>query len=175
MFWSLLITPVSVLVGFNCLIFLFIMDHIALLWFIPNNYWLDAKQCEFYFVRNCTFLFSSAQVSHSVMSNSLWPHGLHHDRLSCPSPTPGAYSNSCHRVGDAIQPILPLSFPSPLAFNFSQNQGLFKWVSSSHQVAKVSGSIRKQGWGLWWNWVSDSHTALLLPFSHFLHMKEMLS
>ena len=39
---------------------------------------------------------------------------------------PGANSNSCHRVGDAIQPILPLSSPSPLAFNFSQNQGLFK-------------------------------------------------
>ena len=31
----------------------------------------------------------------SVMSNSLWPHELLHTRLSCPSPTPGAYSNSC--------------------------------------------------------------------------------
>ena len=29
------------------------------------------------------------------MSNSLWPHGLHHARLPCPSPTPGAYWNSC--------------------------------------------------------------------------------
>ena len=29
------------------------------------------------------------------MPNSLWPHGLHHTRLPCPSPTPGAYSNSC--------------------------------------------------------------------------------
>ena len=95
MFWSLLITPVSVLVGFNCLIFLFIMDHIALLWFIPNNYWLDAKQCEFYFVRNCTFLFSSVQLICSVMSDSLWPHGMQHARLACPSPTPRAYSNSC--------------------------------------------------------------------------------
>ena len=42
-----------------------------------------------------------------------------------------------HRVGDAIQPSYPLSSPSPPAFNLSQNQGLFKWVSSSHQVAKV--------------------------------------
>ena len=33
--------------------------------------------------------------SHSVMSDSLWPHGLQHARLPCPSPTPGAYSNSC--------------------------------------------------------------------------------
>ena len=35
------------------------------------------------------------QFSHSVMSNSLWPHGLRHARLPCPSPTPRACSNSC--------------------------------------------------------------------------------
>ena len=33
--------------------------------------------------------------SHSVMSDSLWPHGLQHTRLPCPSPSPGACSNSC--------------------------------------------------------------------------------
>ena len=37
----------------------------------------------------------SVQFSHSVMSNSLWPHGLQHARLPCSSPTPGACSNSC--------------------------------------------------------------------------------
>ena len=42
-----------------------------------------------------------------------------------------------HRVGDAIQPVHPLSSPSPPAFNLSQHQGLFQWVGSSHQVAKV--------------------------------------
>ena len=42
-----------------------------------------------------------------------------------------------HWVGDAIQPSHPLSSPSPPAFNLSQHQGLFKWVSSLHQVAKV--------------------------------------
>ena len=42
-----------------------------------------------------------------------------------------------HWVGDAIQPSHPLSSPSPSAFNLSQHYGLFKWVSSSHQVAKV--------------------------------------
>ena len=42
-----------------------------------------------------------------------------------------------HRVGDAIQPSHPLSSPSPPAFNFSQHQGLFQWVSSSHEVAKM--------------------------------------
>ena len=44
-----------------------------------------------------------------------------------------------HWVGDAIQPSHPLSSPSPPALNLSQHQGLFKWVSSSHQVAKVLG------------------------------------
>ena len=42
-----------------------------------------------------------------------------------------------HWVGDAIQLSHPLSSPSPPAFNLSQHQGLFKWVSSSPQVAKV--------------------------------------
>ena len=41
-----------------------------------------------------------------------------------------------HQVEDAIQPSCPLPSPSPPAFNLSQHQGLFQWVSSSHQVAK---------------------------------------
>ena len=44
-----------------------------------------------------------------------------------------------HWVGDAIQPSHPLWSPSPPAFNLSHHQGLFKWVSSLHQVAKVLG------------------------------------
>ena len=42
-----------------------------------------------------------------------------------------------YQVDDASQPSHPLSSPSSPAFNLSQHQGLFKWVSSSHQVAKV--------------------------------------
>ena len=42
-----------------------------------------------------------------------------------------------HPVGDAIQPSHPLSFPSPPASNPSQHQGLFQWVNSLHEVAKV--------------------------------------
>ena len=42
-----------------------------------------------------------------------------------------------HRVNDVIQPSHPLLSPSPPALNLSQHQGLFKWVRSSHQVAKV--------------------------------------
>ena len=41
-----------------------------------------------------------------------------------------------HRVGDAIQLSHPLSSPSPPALNLSQHQGLFKWISTLHQVAK---------------------------------------
>ena len=79
--------------------------------------------------------FSS--VCHSVVSDSLRPHGLQHARLPCPSPTPRLAQTHVHRVGDAIQPSLPLSSPSSPAFNLSQHQGPFQWVSSSHQVAKV--------------------------------------
>ena len=39
--------------------------------------------------------FSSVQFTHSVMSNSSWPHEEQHARPPCPSPTPRAYSNSC--------------------------------------------------------------------------------
>ena len=50
---------------------------------------------------------------------------------------PGLTQTHMHQVGDAIQPSHPLSSPSPPAFNLSQHQGLFKSVSSLHQVAKV--------------------------------------
>ena len=79
----------------------------------------------------------SVQVSCSVVSDSLRPHGMQHARLPCPSPTPRVYSNSCPSSRWCHQPSHPLSSPSPPAFNLSQDQGLFKWVSSSHQVAKV--------------------------------------
>ena len=42
-----------------------------------------------------TVLFTLVQFSHSVVSDSLWHHGLQHAKLPCPSPTPGACSNSC--------------------------------------------------------------------------------
>ena len=68
---------------------------------------------------------------------SLQPRGLQYTRLPCPSPHPGVCSNSCPLSRYAIQPPHPLLSPSPPAFNLSQHQGLFKWVSSSHQVGKV--------------------------------------
>ena len=44
--------------------------------------------------QNCLYWYQF-HFSHSVMSDSLWPHGLQHARLPCPSPTPRACSNSC--------------------------------------------------------------------------------
>ena len=58
-----------------------------------------------------------------------------------------------HRVSDAIQPSHPLLSPSPFGLNLSQHQGLFQWVSSSHQVTKFGASasasvlpMNIQGW-----------------------------
>ena len=50
---------------------------------------------------------------------------------------PGFAQIHVHRVGDAIQPSHPLLPSSPFAFNLSQHQGLFQWVSSLYQAAKV--------------------------------------
>ena len=81
---------------------------------------------------------SSVKFSCSVVFDYLWPHGLHHStRPPCPSPTIGVYSNSwplsqwCHpAISSSVVP-----FSS--ALNLSQHPGLFKWVRSSHQMAKV--------------------------------------
>ena len=77
---------------------------------------------------NSTFM-PSVQFSRSVMSDSLRPHGQHQ--------LPELAQTHIHQVSDAIQPSHPLSSPSPTAFNLSQHQGLFQWVSSLYQVAKV--------------------------------------
>ena len=73
-----------------------------------------------------SLIISSVQFSHSVVSDSLWPHGLQHTRLPCPSPTLEAYSNSCpssrwcHPTS-----VIPFSshlqsFPASGAFRISQ-------------------------------------------------------
>ena len=50
---------------------------------------------------------------------------------------PESTQTHAHRVGDAIQPSHPLLSPSPPAINLSQHQGVFQWVNSLHEVAKV--------------------------------------
>ena len=87
-------------------------------------------------VYSTTVGFSSVQFSRSVMSDSLQPHGLQHNRPPCPSLTPGVYSNLCP-LSWWCHPTISSSSPSPPAFNLSQHQSLFRWVNSLHQVAKV--------------------------------------
>ena len=71
------------------------------------------------------FQFSSVQFSHSVMSDSLRPHELKHDRPPCPSPTPRVHSNShpssrwCHpATSSSVVPVsCPQSFPASVFSN----------------------------------------------------------
>ena len=77
------------------------------------------------------------QFSRSVISNSLWPHGLQHPGLPCPSLSSRACLKSCSLSQWYRPPSHLLLSPSPPAFSLSQHQGLFQWVSSSHQVANV--------------------------------------
>ena len=92
---------------------------------------------------------SSVQFSHSVVSNSLRPHELQNARLPCPSPTPGVHPKPCPSSRWCHQPSHSLSSPSPPAPNPSQQQGLFQWVSSSHEVAKVL-ELQLQHQSFWW-------------------------
>ena len=64
------------------------------LFFLVFCWNIIALQCyiSFYSIAKWSHTY---QFSHSAVSNSLWPHGLWHARLPCPSPTPGAYSKSC--------------------------------------------------------------------------------
>ena len=87
---------------------------------------------------------SSVQFSRSIMSTlcNLMDYStpvlpIHHQ-------LPELAQIHVHRVGDAIQPSHPLMSPSPPAFNLSQNQGLFQWASSSHQVARVLFQLQHQ-------------------------------
>ena len=84
-------------------------------------------------VLKSAYLICAAKFSCSVVSDptdcSMPGFPVHHQ-------LPEFTQTHVHWVGDAIQPAHPLSSPSPPAPNPSQNQGLFQWVSSSHQVAK---------------------------------------
>ena len=79
---------------------------------------------------------NSVQFSRSVVSDSLWTHELQHARPPCPSPTARVHSNSCPSSQWCHPAISSSVIPSPPAFNLSQHQGPFQWVSSLHQVAK---------------------------------------
>ena len=107
-------------------------------------------------------LLSSVQYSHSVMSDSLLPHGLQHTRLPCPWPTPGVYPNSCPlspwchpTISSSVVPFsCSLSFPAS-GFHMSQ------FFTSGGQSIGVSAStsvlpVNTQGWSPlgWTGWIS---------------------
>ena len=119
--------------------------------YCENDYINQSKlqtQCNPYQITNGSFhrirkknfiVYMEAQFSSVVQScltlcnhmNRSTPGLLVHHQL------PGFTQTHVHRVSDAIQSSHPLSSPSPPAFSHSQHQGLFRWVRSSHQVAKV--------------------------------------
>ena len=82
-------------------------------------------------------VISSVQFSRSVVSDSETPWIAARQASLSITNSQSSLRLNVHRVGDAIQPSQSLSSPSPPAPNPSQHQGLFQWVSSSHEVAKV--------------------------------------
>ena len=66
----------------------------------------------------------------SCLFATSWTAACHHQLLELAQ-------THVHHIGDAIQPSYPLSSPSLPVFSLSEHQGLFHWMNSSHQVAKV--------------------------------------
>ena len=78
----------------------------------------------------------SVQFSHSVMSNSLWPHELQHARPPCPSPTPRVYSNSCP-LSQWCHPTIS----SSVVLFFSHLQS---WKHTKHILIKLTKTKPKE-------------------------------
>ena len=120
--------------------------------------------------------FSSVQFSCSIMSDSLWPHELQHTRLPCPSPTHGAYSNSCPSswwchptISSSLVPFsfCLQSFPASGSFQMSQ------FFTSGGQSIEVSASasvlpMNTQDWSPlgWTGWISLQSKGLSRVFSN---------
>ena len=108
--------------------------------------------------KNChVYLFFYLLFSHSVVSNSLQPHGLQHTRPPCPSPIPGVYSNPCPlsrwchpTISSSIVPFSLLqSFPASGSFPMSR---LF---SSRDQHIGVSASVSVLSMDIWVDFLYD--------------------
>ena len=98
------------------------------------TYFAKLRHLDIFILFSCCYQFSSVAQScltpWEPMNHSTPDLPVHHQ-------LPETTQTHVHRVSDAIQPSHPLSSPSPLALNLSQHQGLFQWVSSLQQVAKV--------------------------------------
>ena len=104
--------------------------------------------------------FSSSQFSHSVMSDSLWPHGPQH---ACPSPTPGVYPNSCPSsrwCHPTISSSVIAFSACPQSFSASGSFQMSQFFTSGGQSIGVSASasvlpMNTQDWSLGWpGWIS---------------------
>ena len=102
--------------------------------------------------------FSSVQFSHSVLSDSLWPHELQHARPPCPSPTPRVHPNShplnrqCHpAISSSVVPFSSCPQPLPASKSFPMSQ-LFTWSGQSIGVSALASFLPKntQDWSLEW-------------------------
>ena len=95
---------------------------------------------EFFFLKvNVVCVFSFYQIRSVTQSCPTLCDPMNHSTPGLPvyHQLPESTQTHVHWVSDAIQPSHPLSSPSPPALSLSQHQGLFKWVSSSHEVAKI--------------------------------------
>ena len=126
--------------------------------------------------KTITFLPRSlAQFSHSVMPNSLGPHGLQHARPPGNSKT-WVFLNSCPSSGDAIQPSHPLSSPFSSCLQSFPASGFFprsQFFASGGQSIGVSAStsgppMNTQGWSPleWTGWISLKSKGLSRVFSN---------
>ena len=98
-----------------------------------QEYLTRGKEC----IESCKIRFSSVQLCPSVRSDSLRPHESQHARPPSPSPTPGVHSNSCPS-SRWCHPAISSSVVTFPSFHQSlPHQGLFQWVNSLHDVAKV--------------------------------------
>ena len=125
--------------------------------------------------------FSSVKFSRSLVCDSLWPQDCSTPGLPVHHQLPELAQTHVHWLGDAIQPVHPLLSPSPPALNLSQHQGLFKWVSSSHQVAGVlEFQLQHQSFQWifrtvgWTGWISLQSKGLSRVFSNTTVQKHQL-
>ena len=124
-----------------------------------------------------TLMFSvflvSVQFSHSIMSDSLWPHRLQHARLPCPSPTHGPHSNSCRWCDPTISPPVIHSSSYRQSFPASGSFPMSRFLISGGQSIGASASasvlpMNTQDWSPlgWTGWISLQSKGLSRVFSN---------
>ena len=125
--------------------------------------------------------FSSDQFSHSVVSDSLWPHELQHARPPCPSPTPRVYSNPCPlsrwchpTISSSVVPFSSCSQSLPASGSFQMSQ-LFAWDGQSIGVSASASVLpmNTRDWSPlgWTGWISLQSKGLSRVFSNATFQK----